>query len=90
MVNFDKIRDTLGFEADTLLEAGIQEIVDQFKLGTYGHYRDATYSNLEMTKRALSLFQDPQQTSRLYGPLSEQHPRPQPGLIAQPALSKSG
>ena len=90
MVNFDKIRRVLGFEARTMVAEGIQEIVTELKNGNYGHYKDPAYSNLEMTKRALSLFQDPQQTSRLYGPLSEQHPRPQAGLIAQPALSKSG
>lgn len=91
MVNFDKIRRVLKFEATTLLEAGIQDIVEEFKKGTYGHYKEATYSNLEMTKRALSLFQDPQQSARLYGPLHETQPAPRSqagGLAAQPAVAK--
>jgi nucleoside-diphosphate-sugar epimerase len=71
IVNFDKIRSVLGFQAATTLEMGIEEIVAEFKKGTYGNYRDPAYSNLEMTKVALSIFQDPQQASRLYGPLTE-------------------
>jgi dTDP-D-glucose 4,6-dehydratase len=88
MVNFDKIRRVLRFEASTLLEPGIQDIVDEFKRGTYGHYKDATYSNLEMTKRALSLFQDPQQSARLYVPLNEMQQVPRTLADAQPAVAK--
>src|SRR5438445_9007559 len=55
-VSFEKIRRELGFEAETLMEAGIEEIVAEFTKGTYGHYRDAVYSNLAMTKRVLPDF----------------------------------
>jgi len=68
-VSFEKIRRELGFEAETLMEAGIQEIVAEFDKGTYGHYKDAVYSNLAMTKRALPDFR--RQTTHLYEPVAE-------------------
>jgi nucleoside-diphosphate-sugar epimerase len=68
-VCFDKIRSVLGFESETLLEPGIEEMALAFQNGRYGHYRDQIYSNVEMTARALSMFQDPVELSRLYGPL---------------------
>lgn len=74
LVSFNKIRRVLGFEASTLMEDGIREMVQEFKKGTYHHYRDAIYSNLEMTRRALEDFRDPTQSSRLYGPLTEDQP----------------
>ena len=51
------------------MEAGIQEIVAEFDKGTYGHYKDAVYSNLAMTKRALPDFR--RQTTHLYEPVAE-------------------
>jgi nucleoside-diphosphate-sugar epimerase len=68
-VSFDKIRSALGFQAETLIEPGIEEMALAFKDGRYGHYRNQIYSNVEMTARALSLFQDPEELSRLYAPL---------------------
>src|SRR5881397_2759112 len=68
-VSFEKIRRAIGFEAETLMEAGIEEIVAEFHKGTYGHYKDAVYSNLAMTKRALSDFR--RQTAHLYEPVVE-------------------
>ena len=70
-VSFDKIRSTLGFEATIMLKEGVEEMVEHFKKGTYRDYRDAIYSNLEMTKNLLRYFQDPLQSSRLYAPLTE-------------------
>jgi nucleoside-diphosphate-sugar epimerase len=68
-VSFEKIHSALGFQAATLVEPGIEEMALAFKDGRYGHYRDKVYSNVEMTARALSQFQDPSELSRLYGPL---------------------
>src|SRR5437667_8870867 len=67
-VSFEKIRRELGFEAETLMEAGIEEIVSQFGKGTYGHYRDAVYSNLAITKRVLPDFR--RRTAHLYQPVA--------------------
>src|SRR5207245_509943 len=67
-VSFQKIRRELGFEAETLMEAGIEEIVAEFTKGTYGHYRDAVYSNLAMTKRVLPDFR--RRTAHLYQPVA--------------------
>ena len=67
-VSFEKIRRELGFEAETLMEAGIEEIVAEFTKGTYGHYRDAVYSNLAMTKRVLPDFR--RRTAHLYQPVA--------------------
>jgi len=78
-VSFEKIRRELGFEAETLMEAGIEEIVAEFHKGTYGHYKDAVYSNLAMTKRALPDFR--RQTAHLYEPVVEAAgPRSRDGL----------
>jgi len=71
-VSFEKIRSTLGFQATIMINEGVEEMVEHFKKGTYRHYRDAIYSNLEMTKESVSYFQDPMQASRLYSPLAEQ------------------
>ena len=67
-VSFEKIRRELGFEAETLMEAGIEEIVAEFGRGTYGHYRDAVYSNLEITKRVLPDFR--RRTAHLSQPVA--------------------
>jgi len=67
-VSFEKIRRAIGFEAETLMESGIEEIVAEFNKGTYGHYRDAVYSNLEMTKRVLPDFR--RRTAHLYQPVA--------------------
>jgi nucleoside-diphosphate-sugar epimerase len=68
-VSFEKIRSLLDFEAATSLEDGIQEMVDNFQSGQYQHYREQIYSNVAMTRKALSQFQDPAEVSRLYAPL---------------------
>ena len=70
-VSFEKIRTSLGFEATVMLKEGIEEIVEHFKTGTYGNYRDGIYSNLAMTTEALGYFQDPMQSSKLYAPIGE-------------------
>ena len=78
-VSFEKIRRELGFEAETLMETGIDEIVAEFNKGTYGHYKDPVYSNLAMTKRALPAFR--RGTAHLYEPVVEAAgPRSRDGL----------
>jgi nucleoside-diphosphate-sugar epimerase len=71
-VSFDKIRAHLGFQADILMEKGIQEMVDHFLQGKYSHYRDAIYSNVATAKTAVQEFHDPQASVGLYGPLKVQ------------------
>ncbi len=71
VVSFDKIRSVLGFEASVSMKEGIEEMVRQFRAGTYGDYRAPFYSNLEMTKQALSDFRDPVQSAHLYAPMGE-------------------
>jgi nucleoside-diphosphate-sugar epimerase len=68
-VSFEKIRALIGFEAETLMEAGIEEMAEAFRRGQYGHYRERVYSNVAMTAQALSEFQDAAAASRLYAPL---------------------
>ena len=65
-VSFQKIHSLLGFEAATLLESGVEEMAAAFSANRY-NYREQVYSNLAMTSRALSQFQDDQ--SHLYAPL---------------------
>ena len=68
-VSFDKIRSILGFQAATMIEEGVQEMAAQFEAGTHKNYRSSEYSNVEMTARALTDFQDPWNMSHLYAPL---------------------
>ena len=48
---------------------GVEEMAHGFLNSRFGNYRDQTYSNLAMTARALSMFQDPVELARLYAPL---------------------
>jgi nucleoside-diphosphate-sugar epimerase len=68
-VSFEKIQSVLGFQAETLIEPGIEEMALAFQNGRYKHYRDQVYSNVAMTAGALSRFQNPTELSRLYAPL---------------------
>ncbi len=70
-VSFEKIRKVLGYEREFDLDAGIQEIFNHFKKGTYKHYKQSEYSNLEMTKLQVELFYDPIHTSGMYKPLNQ-------------------
>ena len=70
-VSFDKIHNTLGFEATVLLNEGIEEIIDHFMRGSYENYKDHVYSNLAMTKKAMDWFHDPMQAVCLYAPIGE-------------------
>ncbi len=70
-VSFGKIKRILAYEASVTLADGIREMLSEFKNGTYHHYRDAIYSNLEMTRKALVDFRDPVHSARLYGPLAD-------------------
>jgi nucleoside-diphosphate-sugar epimerase len=71
-VSFEKIRRELGFEAETTIEMGIEEIVSEFAKGTYGRYGDAIYSNLAMTKALLPDFR--RRMARLYRRVAEGAP----------------
>jgi len=44
-VNFDKLRDRLGFQPAHTVRSGIAEVVDLVTLGHIGSYQDARYSN---------------------------------------------
>jgi nucleoside-diphosphate-sugar epimerase len=68
-VSFDKIRSLLGFEAATLMEEGVEEMATSFVSGHYQDYREEIYSNVAMTAKELSRFQDPNELSHLYAPL---------------------
>ena len=69
-VCFDKIRSTLGFEAATSIQAGIEEIAQGFLQGRYQDYHQEIYSNVAMTAKAVRYFHDPLQTTNLYAPLA--------------------
>ncbi|HEY7501002.1 MAG TPA: NAD(P)-dependent oxidoreductase [Vicinamibacterales bacterium] len=64
-VSFEKIRTTLGFEAETTLEAGVREMVDALRAGTYGDFRNPVYSNVATTRAALHDFYE---SNELYAP----------------------
>ena len=68
-VSFDKIRTLLGFEAATLMEEGVEEMAASFMAGRYQDYREEVYSNVAMTAKELSRFQDPNELAHLYAPL---------------------
>jgi nucleoside-diphosphate-sugar epimerase len=68
-VSFDKIRSLLGFEAETMMADGIAEMAARFTEGRYQNYQQEIYSNLAMTAKALSQFQDPNESAHLYAPL---------------------
>ena len=68
-VSFDKIRSMLNFQAETMLQDGVAEIVQLFRQGHYNNYRDEIYSNLATTQKQVSAFRDPEQLSHIYAPL---------------------
>jgi nucleoside-diphosphate-sugar epimerase len=74
-VSFEKIRHELGFEASTLMEEGLTEIVANLRAGRYRDYRDPTYSNVLTTSKALADFYSPDEMARLYGPLVDRQPK---------------
>lgn len=69
-VSFEKIRNRLDFQAETLMEAGIREMADHFARGDYRDFREPVYSNVLTTRQVLHEFYDPAELERLYGPLS--------------------
>jgi nucleoside-diphosphate-sugar epimerase len=64
-VSFEKISDHLGFRAETSLEEGILEMVEQLRAGAYGDFRNPIYSNVATTRAAL---QDFYESGDLYAP----------------------
>jgi nucleoside-diphosphate-sugar epimerase len=46
-VNFNKLRNHLGFEPQWTVEAGIQQVLDAIANGDVQDYRDAKYSNVK-------------------------------------------
>lgn len=69
-VSFEKIQTVLGFQAETLIEAGVREMAEHFAHGEYRDFRDPIYSNVLTTQRVLHEFYDQAELARLYGPLS--------------------
>jgi nucleoside-diphosphate-sugar epimerase len=49
-VSFDKIRNRLGFDCKTTLEAGIHEIQQELRAGKVDDYRHSRYSNLQLVQ----------------------------------------
>jgi nucleoside-diphosphate-sugar epimerase len=68
-VSFDKINSLLGFQAVTMIEDGIAEMADSLIAGRYQDYHEDMYSNVAMTAKELSRFQDPNELAHLYAPL---------------------
>src|SRR5574340_36617 len=68
-VCFDKIRSVLGFQAETFMEAGIEELAAKLQGGSYRHYRETIYSNAAVTREAAGQFHDPAEMTHLYAPL---------------------
>jgi nucleoside-diphosphate-sugar epimerase len=68
-VSFRKIRSMLNFQAETMLEEGVAEIVEHFLQGQYNNYRDEIYSNLATTQKQVTAFRDPEQLAHIYAPL---------------------
>jgi nucleoside-diphosphate-sugar epimerase len=64
-VSFDKIRSALGFQAETTIEAGVREMVEELRAGRYGDFRDPVYSNVATTRAALHDFYE---SNALYAP----------------------
>ena len=65
-VSFEKIRADLGFRAETMLEDGVREMIEQLRAGNYGDFRDPVYSNVATTRAALRDFYE---SDALYAPL---------------------
>jgi len=64
-VSFEKIRSDLGFRAETMLEDGVREMVEQLRAGTYGDFQNPIYSNVATTRAALHDFYE---SNDLYAP----------------------
>jgi nucleoside-diphosphate-sugar epimerase len=69
-VSFDKIQSVLGYHTEITIEAGVREMMQEHLAGHYQDYRQENYSNVAMTRLAIARFQDPEELSRLYAPLS--------------------
>jgi nucleoside-diphosphate-sugar epimerase len=70
-VSFDKIKRVLGFECETLMQEGIEEMVNHFAEGHYGDYKRPLYSNVATTAENVEAFHDPEQVAHLYAPLTD-------------------
>ena len=64
-VSFEKIRVDLGFHAETMLDDGVREMIEQLHAGKYGDFRDPVYSNEATTRAALRDFYE---AEGLYAP----------------------
>jgi nucleoside-diphosphate-sugar epimerase len=64
-VSFDKIRSHLGFTAETSIEDGVREMVDQLRAGAYGDFGNPIYSNVATTRAVLHDFYE---SGDLYAP----------------------
>jgi nucleoside-diphosphate-sugar epimerase len=64
-VSFEKIRSDLGFRAETMIEDGVREMIEQLQAGKYGDFQDPVYSNVATTRAALRDFYE---SEALYAP----------------------
>lgn len=70
-VSFEKIRTRLGYKAQTTLAEGVAEILRHMQAGDYRDYRNAEFSNVEVTRKIASHFYDPENAERIYAPMQD-------------------
>lgn len=92
-VNFDKIRDVLGFQPEWTVERGVQQVIRAFSEGLVVDYTDARYSNLKaLTEEHNSRFIRTEQNwpLELLAESSAEVPAAAPaGLALRPATAAS-
>lgn len=69
-VSFDKIRRVLGYQATVTIEDGVRDMLEQMQSGVYLDYRDPSFSNVEITRRIVTDFYDPELASKMYTPVT--------------------
>lgn len=65
-VSFGKIYKTLKFKCETNFHNGFCELLENFRKGIYGDYRDAKYSNVQITRNRLVDFTSTLKNKELY------------------------
>jgi nucleoside-diphosphate-sugar epimerase len=66
VVSFAKIRDVLGYRAETSIEDGVREMAEHFRSNHYYPYRDEIYSNVAMIRKVLTADPDPAELMHRY------------------------
>jgi nucleoside-diphosphate-sugar epimerase len=70
-VSFEKIKNLLNFRASIMMEQGISQIIEKFKIGIYTNFKDKKYSNLLTTQSIVSEFYNINTNKKLYTLISE-------------------